>query len=69
MFSVPDGRAANHPLRATTLSPPMEAPLPGARVSLASMGSPARLSSFTASGESFESRAFSSGVAAASMRV
>ena len=30
---MPDGRAANQPLAATTLSPPIGAPLPGARVS------------------------------------
>src|SRR5256885_8515312 len=29
MFSVPDGRAANHPLAVTTFKPPMAALLPG----------------------------------------
>src|ERR1039458_1498256 len=33
MSFVPDGRAANHPLSATTFSPPLGAPLPGAWVS------------------------------------
>jgi len=32
MFSVPDGRAANHPLRALTFRPPIGAPLLGAWV-------------------------------------
>jgi hypothetical protein len=32
MSSVPDGRAANHPLWADTFNPPMGAPLPGAWV-------------------------------------
>jgi hypothetical protein len=31
MFSVPDGRAANHPFRALTLRPPIGAPLLRAR--------------------------------------
>ena len=42
MFSVPEGRAANQPFEATTLSPPIGASLAGARVSLAMIGSPAR---------------------------
>ena len=50
MFSVPDGRAANQPLAATTLSPPIAALLPGARVSLAVIGSPARSDALTAAG-------------------
>ena len=41
MFSVPEGRAANQPLAVTTLRPPIGAPLPGAAVSLAVIGSPA----------------------------
>ena len=69
MFSVPDGRAANQPLAVTTFKPPMEASLPGARVSLAVIGSPASFDSLTASGERFCSLAFCSGVAGASMRV
>jgi len=69
MFSVPEGRAANQPLAATTLSPPIAASLPGARVSLAVIGSPTRLESLTASGDSLPSLAFCSGVAGASMRV
>jgi hypothetical protein len=32
MSSVPEGRAANQPLAATTFNPPMAAPLPGAWV-------------------------------------
>ena len=40
-----------------------------ARVSLAVIGSPASFDSLTASGDSFCSRAFCSGVAGASMRV
>jgi hypothetical protein len=47
----------------------MGASLPGARVSFAMMGSPARSDSWTAAGESFRSLAFSAGVAYASMRV
>ena len=47
----------------------MGASLPGARVSLATIGSPASSDSLTASGESFCSLAFCSGVAGASMRV
>ena len=69
MFSVPDGRAANQPLAVTTFNPPMAAWLPGARVSLPVIGSPASVDSLTVSGESLESFAFCSGVADASMRV
>ena len=69
MFSVPEGRAANQPLAVTTFSPPIGALFPGARVSLAVIGSPARCDSFTLSGESFCSLAFCSRVAGASMRV
>ena len=69
MSSVPEGRAANQPLAATTFRPPMGASLPGAVVSLAVIGSPASSVAVTASGESFASRAFCSGVAGASMRV
>ena len=69
MFSVPDGRAANQPVRATTFSPPIGAALPGALVSLAVIASPASCVASTASGESFPSLAFSAGVAEASMRV
>ena len=50
MFSVPEGRAANQPLSVTTFSPPIGAPLPGAEVSLAVIGSPARVSVATAVG-------------------
>ena len=69
MSSVPDGRAANQALAVVTFKPPIGALLPGARVSLATIGSPAIVSALTASGESFSKRAFCSGVAAASMRV
>ena len=69
MFSVPEGRAANQPLPATTFNPPIGALLAGARVSLAMIGSPAKLDSLTASGDNSRSLAFCSGVAGASMRV
>ena len=39
---MPEGRAANQPLAATTFKPPIGSLLPGARVSLAVIGSPAR---------------------------
>jgi len=51
-----------------TFKPPIGASLPGARVSLAEIGSPASCVSLTASGASCSSRAFCSGVAGASMR-
>ena len=57
------GRAANQPLAVTTFNPPIGALLPGARVSLAVIGSPASVDSLTASGDSFCSLAFCSGVA------
>ena len=69
MFSVPEGRAANQPLSATTLRPPMGALLPGAVVSFLRMGSPASCGVATASGDSFSSLLFCSGVAGASIRV
>ena len=69
LFDVPEGRAANQPLVETTFSPPIGASFPGARVSFAVIGSPASSVAVTASGESFLSRFFCSGVAAASMRV
>ena len=50
-------------------SPPMDALLPGARVSLAVMGSPASVYAVTASGVSFLKAAFCWGDAGASMRV
>ena len=59
MFSVPEGRAANHPLAAVTFSPPMGASSPGARVSLALIGAPAISEARMASGDSFRSLAFS----------
>src|SRR4029450_5117801 len=57
MFSVPDGRAANHPPAVTIFRPPIAAPLPGARVSLAVMASPASVSSLIGAGDSWPSRA------------
>ena len=51
-----------------TLSPPIAAPLPGAAVSFAVIGSPASVVAVTCSGESFASTAFSSRVAGASTR-
>ena len=69
MSSVPDGRAANQPLAATTLSPSIGASFSGAVVSLLVIGSPASVVAVTVSGESFCSRAFCSGVAGASIRV
>ena len=68
MFSVPDGRAANQPLRVATLSQPMAFPSPGAFVRIDSIASPASSFAVTCAGESFPRRAFSSGVAAASVR-
>ena len=65
---MPEGRAANHAFSVVTLSPPIAAPLPGASVSLAVMGSPARVSAVTCSAESFFSAAFCSRFAGASMR-
>ncbi|KAF5046487.1 hypothetical protein DSECCO2_470260 [anaerobic digester metagenome] len=54
MSSVPEGRAANQPFCVTTLRPPMAAPLPGAWVILARMGSPASCAEVTRSGVSDE---------------
>ena len=65
---MPEGRAANQPFSVTTLSPPIGASLPGAFVSRATIGSPASVSAFTASGESLPSAAFCSRVAGASIR-
>ena len=47
----------------TTFRPPIGAPLPGAVVSLAMIGSPASVAAFTASGDSFFSRPSARGVA------
>jgi len=44
---VPDGRAANQPLRVTTLRPPIGALFPGARESFAMIGSLARFDAFS----------------------
>src|SRR3712207_4132609 len=65
---MPDGRAATQAFSVVTLSPPMAASLPGARVILAVIGSPASSVAVTSSGESFPSAAFCSRVAGASMR-
>ena len=67
-FSVPDGRAANQPNSVVTLRPPMGAPLPGALVRIAVIGSPARSVAVTSAGESRARAAFCSGVAGASIR-
>ena len=69
MFSVPEGRAANQPLWVAIFKPPIAALLPGARVSLFVIGSPARVDAFSASGDSLPSAAFCAGVAGASIRV
>src|SRR5437899_1542755 len=61
--SVPDGRAANQPFAVVTFSPPIAAPLPGALVSFAVIGSPASPPAVTASGDSAFSFFFSSGLA------
>ena len=65
------GRPGREPaaLRRRPSSPPIAAWLAGARVSLATIGSPARSDALTAEGSSFCSRAFCSGVAGASIRV
>src|SRR5271154_6343074 len=63
MSSVPDGRAANHPLSAITFKPPMDAPLPGAWVRMVCIFSPARSPDWTCGGESFFNSAFSAAVA------
>jgi hypothetical protein len=66
--SVPEGRTANQPLRAQTFSPPMSAPLPGAFVSFAVIGSPASWSAASASGRSALSAFFCSALAGKSVR-
>ena len=68
MCSVPEGRAANELPAATTFRLPMGALSPGARVSLAVIGSPASVDALTAWGKSLARWAFCSGVAGASMR-
>ena len=65
---MPDGRAANQPEAATTLSPPIGSPLPGAVVSAATIGSPASSLAATCDGDSRASAAFCSRVAAVSTR-
>lgn len=55
---VPDGRAANQPFSVITFRPPMDAPLPGAAVRRAVIGSPARVLALTISGESLDRAAF-----------
>jgi len=65
---VPEGLAANQPPALTTFSPPTGSPFPGARVSFATIGSPAISFARTFSGESDFSRFFSSLVAGASIR-
>ena len=68
MFSVPDGRAANHPSAVVTLRPPIEALLPGAFVNFPVIFPPANVSALMSSGDNFPSAAFCSGVAGVSMR-
>ena len=63
-----EGRAANQPFAVATLSPPIGAPLPGAVVSFAVIGSPASMVAVTASAESRPSASFSSLVAGTSVR-
>ena len=65
---MPDGRAANQPLGATTFNPPMGALFPGAVVSRAVIRSPASSEAVICSGDSLASLAFCSGVAGASIR-
>ena len=65
---MPDGRAANQPEVATTLSPPIGAPLPGAVVSAATIPSPASSLAETCSGDRRASAAFCSRGAAVSTR-
>ena len=65
---MPDGRAANQPFSVVTLSPPRAAPLPGASVSVAVIGSPASSVAVTCDGDSYASTAFCSRVAGASTR-
>ena len=69
MSSVPEGRAANQQFSATTLSPPIGAPFPGARVKRAVIGCPARVEADTASGARRASAARAAADAGASMRV
>src|SRR5579859_6311129 len=68
MFSVPEGRAANQPPREMTLTPPIGASLPGARVRICSIGSPARSRLWTCCPSSLASLAFCAGLAGASIR-
>jgi hypothetical protein len=48
---VPDGQVANHPFAVTTLRPPIDSPLPGAVVRIASIGSPASSEALRSPGE------------------
>ena len=52
---MPLGLAANHDRSVMTLTPPIGAPLPGARVSFTVMASPARWVLTTASGDKVKS--------------
>src|SRR5258708_37043719 len=69
MFWVRRGAAEHNRFSATIFKPPMGALLPGALVSLAVIGSPARFDSFTASGVSFPNFAFCCGVAGGAVGV
>ena len=68
-FRHEDALWANQPLPVTTFNPSIGAPFPGARVSFATIGSPARFGALTDSGDNLSSAAFCSSVAGASMRV
>src|SRR5215469_5577422 len=68
MCSVPEGRAANQPLAAETLTPPRGAPFAGAAVRICSIFSPASSVDCTCCADSFDSSFFCSGVAGASRR-
>ncbi len=63
-----EGRAQNQPSPVTTLTPPIAAPLPGATLRTAVMGSPASVSVPSWACDRFFSTAFCSRVAGASMR-
>ena len=69
MSSVPDGGRANQPEAVTILSPPSDAPLPGAFDSRAVMGSPARVVASTSLGENDLIRARAAALAGSSSRV
>ena len=69
MFSVPDGRAANQPLRGDDLQAADWRVVARRARQLGGDRLAGQVDSLTASGDSFSSLAFCSGVAGASMRV